>query len=110
MDDFSSLRFSKLYLSTLFPPTRRINIFKKIDVHDKIEESIDAVIEHVNDSDEFTVIGWYKRGRINDQISNDETDDGVEAGEIGHHILSIKQTNENIILDNLKFNVCNMND
>ena len=56
MDDFSSLRFSKLYLSTLFPPTYRIIIFEKIDIHHNLEESIDSLIEHVNDSDGFTVI------------------------------------------------------
>ena len=106
MDDFSSLRFSKLFLS----PTCRINIFEKIDIHYKIEESFDAVIEHVNDSDGLTVIGWYKSGRINNQMSNDETDNRVEAGDIGHHIVSIKPTNENITLDHLKFNACNLND
>ena len=69
MVGFSSLRFSKLYLSTLFSLTCRIDIFEKVDIHDKSEESVDAVIEHVNYSNGFTVIGWYKCGRINDQMS-----------------------------------------
>ena len=111
MDDFSSLRFSQLYLSTLFPPTSRINVFeKKIEICDGIEESIDKVIEYINDSNGFTVIGWYKRGRINDQNSSDETDDRIEAGKISYHIVSLTLTDKNIIFDNLKFAIGDGND
>ena len=57
VDDFSSLRFSKFYPSSLFQPTSRINLFEQIDVHDKIESCIDEMIDNVNNSDGFIIIG-----------------------------------------------------
>ena len=109
VDEFSSLRFSKLYLSSLFSPTSRINLFEQIRIHDQIEDSIDDVITEINGNEGFTIIGWYKRGDINDQNNNENTDNRVEAGEIGFHIVSISPTNKNIPLDNLKFDVGSLN-
>ena len=65
-DDFSSLRLSKLYQSSLFLSTNRIYVFEQIDVHDKIKDCIDEMIDHGNSPDRFTIIGWYKKGNIND--------------------------------------------
>ena len=39
-----------------------------MEIRDRIEESIDKVIEYINYTDGFTVIGWCKRGRINDPL------------------------------------------
>ena len=46
-----------------------------------------------------TVIGWYKRGEIND-ISNDDSQNEVESSEIGYHVVCIYPTNNLIITRN----------
>ena len=50
------------------------------------------MIDHVNSSDGYTIIGWYKRGNINDQSNNNDSDDRVESGDIGYHLVSISYT------------------
>ena len=57
VDDFSSLRFIKLYVYSLLPPTSRVNAFEIIDVHDKLEDCIVAMIDHVNSADRYMIIG-----------------------------------------------------
>ena len=46
------------------------------------------MIDHVTSSDGFTNIGWYKRGNINDHSNNDDSDNRVEFGEIGYHLVT----------------------
>ena len=68
------------------------------------------MIDHVNSSDGFTIIGWYKQGNINDQSNNDDSDDRVESRDIGYHLVSIYPPNDSDILDNFKFDVSSLND
>ena len=51
------------------------------------------VVRYINDNGGFTVIGWYKKGSIND-ISTEESDNQVESSEMGYHIVSITPTNK----------------
>ena len=78
MDDFSSNQFCRLYLNSngVFQPTIRINSFKKIITLSIFEDSIDNVVDIINDNGDLNVIGWYNRGEINDQ-SNKENVDGT---------------------------------
>ena len=110
VDDFSGLKFCKLYLSSLFLPTSRINVFGRIDAHDKIEDCIDEMINPVNSSDGFTIIGWIKQGNINDQFNNDDSDDRVKSGYFENHLVSICPTNDSVILDNFIFDVSSLSD
>ena len=50
----------------------------------------------INDNGGFTVIGWYKRGEIND-ISTDESQNEVESSEVGHHIVSVYPSRPNVV-------------
>ena len=63
---------------------------------------------HINDNGGFTVIGWYKKGSIND-ISTEESDNQVESSEMGYHIVSITPTNKTILENEeykkLRFNI-----
>ena len=54
------------------------------------------VVSYINNNGGFTVIGWYKKGSIND-ISTEESDDQVESSEMGYHVVSITPTNKTIL-------------
>ena len=96
MDDFSSLEFSDLYMKSAFSSTVRFNILDFTPAYFRLQDCIDNVIDHINDAGGFTVIGWYKRGEIND-VSNDDSQNQVESSEIVYHIVSIYQTNMDIL-------------
>ena len=64
MDYFSSNQFCRIYFNGngAFQPTTRINSFDKITTLATLEDSIDNVVDIINDNGGFTIIGWYKRG------------------------------------------------
>ena len=63
-----------------------------------IEDAIRNVVELVNNNGGWTVVGWYKRGKINDQSmdndsnqsnnrnGNNNDEDQVDNGEICFHL------------------------
>ena len=77
----------------------------------KVEDSIDNVVNYINEHDGFKIVGWYKRGEINDQGGNQgDNEEKVEAGEIGFHVVLLKPIDSNIqIAEGLKFNVNTLN-
>ena len=89
-------------------------------------ESIQGCIPLINDNDGFTVVGWYKRGIINDKslISQDkntvgysnttDTESQIDSGDISSHIVQIIPSNRDFLdptttlgreLSELKFDV-----
>ena len=96
MDDFSSINFSNIFMKSSFSVSVRFNILDYTPVYYRLVDCIDNVVDHINDNGGFTVIGWYKRGGIND-ISNDESENQVESSEIGFHIVSIYPTNSALL-------------
>ena len=97
IDDFSSNQFCRLYLNGngAFQSTMGINSFEKITTLSTLEDIIDNAVDIINDNGGFTVIGWYKRGEINDQSNKDNFDgtERVEVGEIGYHVVHMYPTN-----------------
>ena len=108
MDDFSSLKFSNLYMKSPFSSTVRFNVLDFTPAYFRLQECIDNVIKWINDDGGFTVIGWYKRGEIND-VSNDDSQNQVESSEIVYHIVSIYPTKLDILkrieLQRMKFDM-----
>ena len=96
MDDFSSLQFSSLYMKDDFTSTIRFNLLDYTPAYFSLQEAADNVVEYINTNGGFTVIGWYKRGEIND-VSNDDSQNEVESSEIGYHIVYIFPTNRAIV-------------
>ena len=96
MDDFSSLQFSSLYLKDEFTSTIRFNLLDYTIPYFTLQTASDDVVEYINTNGGFTVIGWYKRGEIND-VSNDDSQNEVESSEIGYHIVYIFPTNRAIV-------------
>ena len=61
MDDFSSLKFSKLYLNGEIPGSCKLYMLQLTDCSMKLFESIDDCIYLINTHGGFYVVGWYKR-------------------------------------------------
>lgn len=108
MDDFSSSKFSNIFLKEPFSSTVKFNLLDLTPAFFKMQTCIDEVTKYINDNGGFTVSGWYKRGEIND-ISNEDSQNQVESSEIGYHIVCIHPTNSSIILrsafNSLKFDM-----
>eukprot|EP00957_Ditylum_brightwellii_P057879 4388485-Ditylum_brightwellii.AAC.1 len=67
MSDFSSLKFSQLYLSGDIPSSCKLYMLQYLEASINMQIALDDCIELINDNDAFTVVRWYKRGIINDQ-------------------------------------------
>lgn len=130
MDDFSSNKFSKLYLNGDIPGSVKIYMLQLTEAFINMYESMERCIDLINSNGGFTVVGWYKRGVINDKsliatnsIANGTTnntsftntdDVQVDSGDISYHIVNISPTNKNFLdstsvlggrLNALKFDV-----
>ena len=92
-------------------------------------ESMERCIELINNNGGFTVVGWYKRGVINDKSMittnanantsnnpslNNNDDVQIDSGDISYHIVHISPTDKNFLestsvlgtrLNALKFDV-----
>lgn len=108
MKDFSSLQFSKMYMKTPFSSTTRFNNLDFTPAYFSLQKAADDVVEYINDNGGFTVIGWYKRGEIND-VSNEESQNDVESSDIGYHIVHMYLTNREVAkrtdLEAMKFDI-----
>jgi hypothetical protein len=69
-------------------------------------DNLDNCIRCINDNGGFTVVGWYKQGKINDQsMHNDsnnqnnnrnginDNDEQVDNGEISYHLCVVTPSN-----------------
>ena len=122
MNDFSSTTFSNLYLTGPIPPSAGCTVLDKVH-HDqgiRLIDCMNACVNFINNNGGFTIIGWYKRGLIEDKslitLNNGENEQ-VQSGDISHHIVSImpsergfleKRTPLHTALTTRKFNVNNM--
>ena len=115
MDDFSSQRFSNIYLSNAIPGSVKLHMLQLTDAYVLLLDKITECIDYVNANGGFTVIGWYKRGLINDKSllaarvgtigssstgqNNNSVDEEaqVDAGEISYHIVHIIPTNRDLL-------------
>jgi hypothetical protein len=108
MDDFSSLQFSGIYMKKPFSSTTRFNLLDYTPAYFALQTAADDVLTYINGNGGFTVIGWYKRGEIND-VSNEDNQNEVESGDIGYHIVSIYPTNRKLVermeVKNLQFDM-----
>ena len=119
ISDFSSLKFSQLYLSVDITGSCKLYMIQLTEAGINMFNTIDSCINFINSHGGFTVIGWYKRGIINNQsliaaskinfggningnakntnknISNDDMQ--VDYGDISYNVLHIAPTNTNFI-------------
>ena len=104
---YSSLKFSKLYLSDYIPGTSRFHRLQFTQAYMDMNTAIKNCVCLINSNGGFTVAGWYKRGIINDIIliaarnsnktrnhhNNTEEDFQVDAGDICYHFVQTIPTN-----------------
>ena len=132
MLEFSSLKFSKLYLNGDIPGSCKLYMLQLTDSSMQLIESIDDCIELINSHGGFTIVGWYKRGQITDKsmitavalnstsnqnYNNNQETVHVDSGDISHHIVQIIPYNHDFLdkntelgqkLHDLKFDVLNI--
>ena len=100
IEEFSSFRFSSLYLSEYFPKsTQRISFGSGSDNMEALYVCMDNVINFYNENGGFIIIGWYKRGEINDSIQINENEK-VTSSIMNYHVTAIHPTK--YIHDNAK--------
>ena len=88
VDDFTSHRFSQFFLKSPFQSTTSFNEWDHTDKYIKLVQSVTALLNFVNVNGQWTVIGWSKRGEINDQSVLGE-DQKVQSTDVKHHITTI---------------------
>ena len=64
MLNFSSVKFSKLYMKYYIPPSIKIRNLRITDEYFNLLYCIINVIDLIDDNGGFTSFGWYKRGVI----------------------------------------------
>jgi hypothetical protein len=73
-------------------------IWSQFDQNADFETLLDiilATIDVINDNGGWTVIGWSKRGEINDvAFKQSETAEKVTSSDINHHITSLVPSND----------------
>ena len=120
MSDFSSLKFSQLYLSGDIPGSCKLYMIQYTEAAMNMQIALDSCIEFISNNGGFSVVGWYKRGIINDQSllaarkivnnnsngnssnnnnnENNRSDDlQVDSGEISYHFVHIFPTNRDFL-------------
>ena len=122
MNDFSSTRFTGLYTTGQVPPSASCTVLDKAHHQQGIQliDCMNNCVNYINSHGGFTIIGWYKRGLIDDKsliTLNNADNRQVQSGDISHHIVSIMPTNRDflqrrsplfIALTARKFNVNDM--
>ena len=121
-NQFSSTNFTNLYMTGSIPPSASSTVLDNAH-HEQGIRLIDCMkgcVQYINNNGGFTVIGWYKRGLIDDKslisLNNGENEQ-VQSGVISHHIVSSMPSERGFLerrsrlhttLTTRKFNVNNM--
>ena len=67
IEEFSSTRFSLLFQSGILSCEITKESMDMTDHFDNMEEKIENGIDYINENGGFTVVGWYKRGQVQDR-------------------------------------------
>ena len=102
--EFSSINFMNLYMKNALSRNIPANYFDDYEKMIKLKDAVETIVCHINRNNGFTVIGWYKRGEIEDK--GNEEKEHVEASNLMIHPVSIYPYHQPIvytqyILDNL---------
>jgi len=125
MNNFTSLSFQKMFFNAPIPPEVTAASLQGTDIGLDIEDSIINQNDLVNNNGGYSIVGWCKRGVINDQslvgaggTTGKDNDDGrVNAEDVTIHIVQILPTNRDFFnptsqlgnqFRNMRFNVLNM--
>ena len=131
IEEYSSTRFSLLFQTGVLNSEITKESLDMTDAFDNLQQKIEEGVDLINDNGGFTVIGWYKRGQVNDrtlliQNTNDHNSKyastnnapvQVDSSEIKFHPCVICPSNSKYFdigsaeaqaLSDIKFNVDNL--
>ena len=106
---FSSTKFTLLYMNGYIPGSVKVSALRmssNSDVFFDLEDSIEGVIDYVNNNGGWTTIGWYKRGVITDKTlvtsgvttnANNDSSEQVDAGQLTYHVIELLPTDREIL-------------
>ena len=103
VERFSSNRFSMFYQSGIFPSSLQSMALLMTEEYFNLTDCVADVVTKVNENGGWTVVGWYKRGMIDDKsmvndsasrTNNNATanETQVESGNLNYHICQIRPT------------------
>ena len=94
INDYSSTKFSQMYLSEPLPRAVRAAKFTKIENIKLLFNACKCACMKHNKN--LTLIGWYKRGEINDVMTTDDA--RIDSSTLKYHVTTVeweKDQNEN---------------
>ena len=111
VDKFSSRKFQRLFMNDDFPTSvTYAELAESLHLH-KMRRAIVKGIEEINKKGGFDVVGWFKKGIIEDASNKENVTAGeanIQSGEKQLHIVQIfptHPTNENLIA---KYDISNL--
>ena len=120
IEEYSSTKFSLLFQSSVLNSEITKSSLDMTDKFFSLEESIINGVEYINENGGFTIIGWYKRGQVQDrtvlvQNTNEQNSSKygatvnqnvqVDNSQINFHPCVIRPTNKNFFVNgSAKFN------
>ena len=109
--DYTSHKFTQNFIKTPFQSTTNYNEWDSTDAFFDLVDRIENIIAHVNRNGEWKVIGWCKRGEIEDKNFVEETQK-VQSADVNRHITTIfpyNMNDENLkrAIDQLKYDNTN---
>ena len=112
VENYSSNKFSLLFQNKLFPYSLLLANFQMSDPYFKLCGCMKTIVQKVNNNGGWTVIGWYKRGVINDQTlvgsdgsggsggfkqGNQNSNPQVDNAAINYHVCYLLPTNQELM-------------
>ena len=92
---FCSHRFTNVFVKEAFPKDIEWSQFDQNKSFETLLDSILETIDVINNNGGWTVIGWSKRGEINDvAFKESDTAEKVTSSDINHHITLLVPAND----------------
>lgn len=111
--------YEKFILTGSLPCGTRASIFEDFEIGDRLFAALDNVTKNINETCKFRIIGWAKRGEVQD-AGVDQPNNGlphnasrvmVQSGTLIHHITRLDPMNPAAVnmtlLKSMKFDVVN---
>ena len=112
VENFSSNKFSLLFQNKLFPYSLQLENFSFSDDYYELDRCMREAVDKINEKGGWTVIGWYKRGVINDQTlvgsdgagngggfrqGNQNSNPQVDNAAINYHVCYLRPTDQRLM-------------
>ena len=91
--DFSSVKFQEIFISGAIPVSCGVETFGvTTENYNELFDCVEEIIDFVNDNGGWTLLGWSKRGHINDDSAESSDREKIESAEVTHHVVRIYPT------------------